>query len=165
MSYYIGPPLVLLLALVEASVLPLFRIVGLQPNLVLVLLMVWLMLRGPKEAFILIAIAGVCIGLVDGAPLGTAVLALAPLVLLHEMRGAQLRESGLILTTLFLLVMTFTYNLTYFLVFALHGEAGSLADAFTRVIIPTALLNVLALLPFYAILSLFSQETRRAAYV
>ncbi|MPZ50577.1 MAG: rod shape-determining protein MreD [Dehalococcoidia bacterium] len=165
MSYYVGPPLILLLALVEVSVLPMFRISGLQPNLVLVLLVVWLMLRGPKEAFALVAVAGISIGLVDGAPLGTALLALAPLALLQEVRGAQLRESGLVMTTLFLLIMTFTYHLTYFLVFALMGEAGSLSAAITRVIIPTVVLNVLVLMPVYLLVSLSSQETRRASYV
>ena len=165
MSYYIGPALVVLLALIEASVLPMFRVAGLQPNLVLVLLVVWLMLRGPKEAFVFIAIAGVAIGLVDGAPIGTAILALAPLILLQEIRGAQLRESGLVMTVLFLLIMTFAYHLTYFTVFALMGEAGSMASAITRVIIPTAVLNVAVLLPIYVLVSLSSHETRRASYV
>jgi rod shape-determining protein MreD len=164
-SYYIGPPLVLLLALSEAAVLPMFRISGLQPNLVLVLLVTWLMLRGPKEAFILIAVAGVTLGFVEGAPLGTALLALAPLVLLHEVRGAQLRESGLLMTTLFIVVMTFTFHTIYFLVYALFGQSGDPLIALTRVIVPTALLNVVVLLPIYLVISLSSQEARRAGYV
>jgi len=155
----------LLLALMEASVLPMFRIGGLQPNLVLVLLVVWLMLRGPREAFILIAVSGVCVGLVDGAPMGTALLALAPVALLQEVRGSQLRESGLILTTLFLLLMTFAYHLIYFAVFAIHGENGDPLSALIRVIIPTAFLNVLVLLPAYFVIAMSSQETRRAGYV
>ena len=57
-SYYVGLPLLLLVALVEASVLPMFRIGGLQPNLVLVLLVAWLMVRGAGEAFVLIPSAG-----------------------------------------------------------------------------------------------------------
>jgi rod shape-determining protein MreD len=164
-SYYIGPPLMVLLALLEASVLPMFRVLGLQPNIVLVLLVVWLMLRGPREAFILIAVAGVILGLVDGAPMGTALLALAPVALLQEVRGSQLRESGLILTTLFILAVTFTYHLTYLAVFALQGQTGDLLSAMTRVIIPTAFINVLVLLPVYLVIALSSQETRRAGYV
>ena len=164
MSYYVGPALLLLLALVEAAVLPMFRVSGLQPNLVLVLLVAWLMLRGPKEAFVLLAIAGICLGLVDGAPMGTALLALAPIALLQEVRGAQLRESGIILTTLFVVIMTFSFHLTYYLVFILQGEAGNLLSALSRVVIPTAFLNVVVLLPTYIVLSAASQETRRVAY-
>ena len=165
MISYLGPPLMLLLALSEAAVLPMFRIGGLQPNLVLVVLVVWLMVRGPKEAFAFIGIAGVSLGLVDGAPLGTALLALAPIALLQEVRGAQLRESGLVLTTMFLVIMTFVYHLTFFLVFALRGETGDLGVALLRVIIPTALLNVALLLPVYPLISLTSHETHRMGYV
>ena len=38
MSYYFGIPLLLLAALSEVAVAPMFRVAGLQPNLVLVIL-------------------------------------------------------------------------------------------------------------------------------
>src|SRR5207248_8849088 len=49
LSYWIGIPLLLLAALVEVSVLPFFRVFGLQPNLVLVILTAWVMVRGQDE--------------------------------------------------------------------------------------------------------------------
>ena len=165
MSYYVGPILVFLFALVEVSVLPMFRVSGLQPNLVLVLLVAWLTLRGAQEAFVLTAVGGVSLGLVEGTAIGTALIALAPIALLQEVRGAQLREGGIILTTLFVVLMTFTYQLTYFAVFAIGGHSGDAMQALSRVIIPTAFLNVVVLLPIYAVLSLSSQETRRVGYV
>jgi rod shape-determining protein MreD len=164
-SYYIGVPLVFLLALVEASVLPLFRVGGLQPNLLVVLFVAWLMLRGPSEAFVLIPFGGLMIGLVDGAPLGTALLALSPLAIVQEMRGTQLRESGFVLTVAFVLGMTLVYHFVYLLVYTAQGDAGNWIEAFTRVIIPTAVLNVVVLLPIYAALTMSSQELRRASYV
>jgi rod shape-determining protein MreD len=165
MSYYVGIPLVFFLALMEAAVLPLFPIAGLQPNLVLVLLVAWLMLRGATEAFVLIPIAGLFLGLVDGAYLGTALLAFAPMAFLHEIRGARLSESSFVLTLAFTVIMTFVYHLTYLLVFTLSGQSGSWLDALLSVIMPTTLLNVAVLLPVYGVLSLASQEQRRAAYV
>ena len=92
-----------------------FRIAGLQPNLTLVLLIAWLMVRGAEEAYVLIPIGGVLLGLVDGAPMGTAMLALAPMAVLQEMRGAQLREGGFALAIVFVAVMTVVYNFTYLL--------------------------------------------------
>jgi rod shape-determining protein MreD len=164
-SYYVALPLLLLTALIEASVLPLFRIGGLQPNLMLVLLVAWLMIRGDKEAFVLIPIAGVLLGLVDGAPMGAALLALAPIALLHELRGAHLREGGLTLTIAFTVLMTLVYNLVYLAVFTIDGASGSWLAALMRVAIPACFLNVIALLPIYAVISMASQELRRAAYV
>ena len=164
MSYYIGLPLVLLCALVEAAVLPLFRVYGLQPNLVLVLLVAWLMLRGPGEGFVFIALGGVMLGLVDGAPLGTALLAMAPMFFLHETRGSQLREGGLVLTIVFTLIMTVSYHLVYLTVYTLQGQNGPWLEAFTRIVLPTALLNAVVLLPIYYLVSMRSKELRRATY-
>ena len=166
MSYYIGIPLVFLVALSEASVLPMFRIAGLQPNPTLVLLIAWLMVRSPAEAFVLIPVGGLVLGLVDSAPLGTALLALAPLALIQEVRGSQLREGGgLVLTILFTLGMTVVFNLVYLLVFTFSAESGNWLSAFTSAIIPVAFLNVILLLPLYALLWLSSGQLRRATYV
>ena len=164
MSYYIGLPLIVLAAAAEASALPLFRIEGLQPNLVLVLVLAWLMVRGATEAFVLIPLGGVVLGLVDGAPMGTALLALAPLALLHELRGARLVEGELMLALLFTVVATGLYYLVYLLVFTAQGEAGSWLAALSQVIVPTALLNVVLLLPIYALIWSASAGLRRSAY-
>jgi rod shape-determining protein MreD len=153
-----------ILAAAEAAVLPQFRVSGLQPNLMLVVLVAWLMLRGPSEGFVLIAVGGLLLGLVDGAPMGTALLALAPLFVLHEARGSQLREGGLILTIVFTVIMTATYHLMYLTVFTLQGQNGSWLDAFIRIVLPTAFINVILLLPVYFLLSRSSQELRRASY-
>lgn len=165
MSYYVGIPLLLFVALIEAAVLPMFRIAGLQPNLMLVLLVAWLMVRSANEAFVLIPIGGFLLGLVDGAPMGTALIAMAPIAFLHEIRGAHLNESGLVLTIAFVTLMTVVYHLVYYIVFVLQGDAGPILPAMLRVVLPVCFLNVLALLPTYIVLSGFSQEKRRPAYV
>ena len=164
MSYYIGLPLVVLCALIEAAVLPLFRVAGLQPNLVLVLLVAWLMLRGPGEGFVFIALGGLVLGLVDAAPLGTALLAMAPMFFLDEARGSQMLECGLVLTIVFTVIMTICYHLVYLAVYTLQGENGPWIEAILRIVLPTAFLNVVLLLPIYYLISVGSQERRRATY-
>jgi rod shape-determining protein MreD len=163
-SYYVGLPLVLLAALMEASVLPLFRIAGLQPNLVLVLLVAWLTARGAREAFVLIPVGGIFLGLVDSAPLGTALLALAPVALLHEVRGSQLREGGIVLAIAFVVLMTLIYNAVYLAGFALDGAVGDPLQAFTGVAVPACFLNVLILIPTYFVLSMTTNPLRRSVY-
>lgn len=165
MSYYVGVPLLLLVAAAEASVLPMFQVGGLQPNSMMVLLLAWLMVRGAGEAFFFIPIGGLFLGLVDSAPMGTALLALAPMALLQEARGSQLREGGFLITILFTLAMTVVFNLVYLFVDTLGGDGGNLVGAMTGVIIPTAFLNVLILFPIYALLWATSGDLRRASYV
>jgi rod shape-determining protein MreD len=163
-SYYIGVPLLILVALIEVSVAPMFRIYGLQPNMVLVLLIAWLMVRGASEAFILAPIGGVVLGLVDGAPAGTALIGLAPLAFVQDLRGSQLREGGLIMAVAFAIIMSFFYNYVHLGVYTLQGQAGDWLTASLRIITPTALLNVAVLLPFYACLSLASSMQRPNVY-
>ena len=61
----------------------------------------WLIAARPERGLWLIPVGGFLLGLVDGAPLGTAIIAMAPLALLQDMRGSQLREGGLALTIIF----------------------------------------------------------------
>ena len=164
MSYYFGIPLLLIAALAEVAVAPMFRVAGLQPNLVLVLLTAWLIARGQNEVYWLIPVGGFLLGLVDGAPLGTAIIAMAPLALLQDIRGSQLREGGLALAIIFVVIMTVVYHLTYLMMFTLRGESASWVQAMTRVIVPTALINAVTLVPAYLFLSLFSHELRRPTY-
>jgi rod shape-determining protein MreD len=164
MSYYVGISLLFLLAVLEASILPMFRIAGLQPNLVLVFLITWLMVRGAEEAFVLIPIGGIVLGLVDGALLGTALLALAPIAILQDLRGSQLREGGLIMAIVFTAIMTLAYNYTFLAVYAVQGQSGDWLSASINVIVPTAFLNVALLLPLYVLFSVLSPEQRRSVY-
>jgi rod shape-determining protein MreD len=164
MSYYVGITLVIFSALLEASVMPLFRVDGLQPNLTLVLLMAWLIIRGAEEAYVLIPIGGVFIGLVDGALMGTALLAMAPVALLQEVRGAQLNEKGIAMAVAFVLIMSLVYNYTYLVVSTLQGESGPWIDATTQVILPTTLMNLAILLPLYAGFALLNPQPRRSLY-
>ncbi|HLG11997.1 MAG TPA: rod shape-determining protein MreD [Dehalococcoidia bacterium] len=164
MSYYIGLPLLVLVALLEASVLPMFRVYGLQPNLMLLLLIAWLIVRGAGEAFIFAPIGGVLLGLVDGAPTGTALIGLAPLAFLQDLRGSQLREGGLIMAIAFTIVMSLFYNYVHLAVFTLEGQSGDWLVASTRIIVPTALINVFVLVPLYGLMTLASPAQRRTVY-
>jgi hypothetical protein len=164
MSYYIGVPLVLLVALAEAAFLPYFRIFGLQPSVTLVLLICWLTIRGQEEALYLIPLAALCLGLVDGAPLGVAFLALAPVVALHELRGLHLGEGQLVIAVVFTIVATLIYQSVYYLAFVAGGQSGDIVAAALEVAVPVSLLNVVILFPVYWMTWVFSADVRRTMF-
>jgi cell shape-determining protein MreD len=164
-SYYVGLPLMLLLALLEAAFLPYFRILGLQPNLILVVLVAWLSVRGQEEALYLIPFAALFLGLVQGASLGIAFLALAPLPLLHELRGVHLGEGRLLIAIGFTVVASLVYQSVYLSSFLVDGQAGDILGAVLRIMLPVSLLNVAVLLPVYWLMQVFSGDTRRAGYI
>lgn len=164
MSYYIGIPLVFIVALAEVAFLPYFRVGGLQPNLLLVLLVSWLMVRGQEESMYLIPIGAVVLSLVDGAVLGVALLALAPIAVLHDLRGARLGEGQLLVTVAFTVVATLVFQGVYLLAFAAGGHSGDVLAALLRVVLPVSLLNVAVMLPVYWLTWLFSGDVRRAMF-
>jgi rod shape-determining protein MreD len=164
LSYWIGIPLLLIAALAEASVLPLFRISGLQPNLVLVVLTAWVMVRGQDEVLYLVPLAGIFLGLAEGAQLGAALLALAPVAVLHELRGTRLPESHFVIALLFAVAVSVLYNVVYLIVFAIEGEGRGAAVGAARVILLSTLLNLVIFPLAYGFIWAASGDRRRAAF-
>ena len=165
MSYYIGLPLLLLVALVEAAVLPVFRVAGVQPNLTLLLLVAWMVVRGQEEVLYLIPAAGIFLGLVASAPIGAALIALAPVALLHELRGIHLGEGQLLIVVTFAILATLLYDLVYVLVHAAAGSLGPLDGVVLDVVLPSVVVNTIVIVPVYALVLLASQDIRRSAFV
>ena len=96
--------------------------------------------------------------------MGTALLALAPLAIFHELRGSRVLEGEFGLTVVFIVLATGSYHLVYLAVFTAQGDAGSWLAALSQVVLPTAFLNVLLLLPIYALIWSASGALRRPAY-
>jgi rod shape-determining protein MreD len=152
---------VLFAALAQAAVMPSFSIFGVQPSLVIVLLVAWMSIRGQREALFLIPAAGFVLGLLDGEPLGLAMLALAPLVLMTEVREWRRVESDLVPALVLTVAGTLVYETTVLLSLAVRGEQVSWLASSVDVLVPAAIANVLLLLPVYAVIRLASLDLRR----
>ena len=161
MGLAVGLVAIIVAALVQVSVLPSFSIFGVQPSLVIVLLVAWMSIRGQREALFLIPAAGFVLGLLDGEPLGLAMLALAPLVLLTEVREWRRVESDLVPALVLTVAGTLVYETTALLSLAVRGEQVSWLASVVDVLVPAAIANALLLLPVYAVIRLASLDLRR----
>ncbi len=161
MSLAAGLVAVLFAALAQAAVMPSFSIFGAQPSLVIVLLVAWMSIRGQREALFLIPAAGFVLGLLDGEPLGLTMLALAPLVLMTEVREWRRVESDLVPALVLTVAGTLVYETTVLLSLAVRGEQVSWLASIVNVLVPAAIANVLLLLPVYAVIRLASLDLRR----
>jgi rod shape-determining protein MreD len=146
--------------------MPSFSIFGVQPNLVLVLLVAWLIVRPRREGLLLVPAAGLMVGLLDGQPLGLAMLALAPLVLLAELRDMRLVESDLLPAVVIAGAGTLVYEGIVLLTLAVTGEQLDWLASVLDVLVPAAIANVLLVLPIYGLMRLASMDlrTRRPAF-
>jgi rod shape-determining protein MreD len=157
----IGLVAIIVAALVQVSVLPSFSIFGVHPNLLIILLVAWMSVRGQREALILIPAGGLVLGLLDSEPLGLAMLALAPLILLTEIREMRLIASDLLPAVILVALATLSYEITILLTLAVKGEHLDWFTSVLDVLVPAAIANVLLLLPVYGVVRLASWDIRQ----
>ena len=156
MSLAVGLAAVLFAALAQVSAMPAFSIFGVQPNLVIVLLVAWMSVRPQREALLQIPAAGFALGLLDSQPLGLAMLALAPLVLMTDVRGLRLVDSDLLPAVILTALATLVYETTILLSLAVRGESLEWLAGVLDILLPAAIANVLLLLPVYGAVRLGS---------
>lgn len=161
MSLAIGVLAILVAVIAQVSILPAFSIFGVQPNLTIVLLVAWMAVRSQREALLLIPFAGFLLGLLDGQPLGLAMIALAPLILMTEVGKLRLVESDLLPALLLAALATLAYESTILLTLAVKGERLDLLASVLDVLVPSAIASVLLLIPVYGLIRLASLDFRR----
>ena len=97
MRYWFGGAVVFLLALLQASSVQQFHVLGVVPNLMLVLLAAWLVVRGLDDVLPMIAVAGVTLGIIGLQAPGLVLLALLPIAALGVVRELHIVHSDLLL--------------------------------------------------------------------
>jgi rod shape-determining protein MreD len=160
-SIAIGLLLIMVAALFQVAVVPSFSIFGAHPNLLLVLLVAWFAVRGQREAFVLVPLAGLALGLLDSYPLGLTLLALAPLILLSDVHELRLIDSDFLPAVAVTAVATAAYEGVLLATLAATGDSiGWLASA-RDVIAPAIIANILLLPLLYLLLRAGSFDLRR----
>lgn len=79
MSLLLGFPLMLMAALLQATILPRLRILGGQPDLVTLIVLAWSILDREQEGMVWAFVGGICLDLLSGTPLGISSLAMVPI--------------------------------------------------------------------------------------
>lgn len=161
MRYWVAAVVLFLAALVQTSVVPQFSLLGTHPNVPLVVVVCWAIVRGQREALVVVPMAGIAVGLLDGQPLGTALLALIPVALLAELREARLVEGDFLLALVTIVVATLAYETVFLVTLRLTGETVYWWGSFSRIIVLTAIGNALLTPPLYAVTWLASADLRR----
>ncbi|NLV75030.1 MAG: hypothetical protein GXY52_10190 [Chloroflexi bacterium] len=68
MRYYITIPIVALIAIFQATISPEFRLFGVNPDLTLVVTIVWVLIRGEQEGVLAALIGGAAVAALSGGP-------------------------------------------------------------------------------------------------
>ena len=139
-------------ALAQATILPALGPIGVLPNLVLVLLLVWSALRGLGEGLLWVFGTGLLLDVLAMDPLGTNGLALLVAALLAGPARRRFFHSGMIFPLLLTMLATVAHALALTLLRGLDDGGTMLpVDAVARLAFLQALLNALLVPPLYLV--------------
>lgn len=143
MTLYLVIPFLVVVALVQATIVPHLTIWGVYPDLPLLVVVSWSLLRGAKEGMVWGFIAGVAVDLFSGAPFGAATLGLLAASFLSGFGHAAVFRAQLALPLLVMFLATIVYDLVFLLVVRISGEAVDWLPSLLSVILPSAVFNAL----------------------
>jgi len=166
MRYWIGGVLAVFLALLQAASIEQFKIIGVAPNLMLVLLVAWLVVRGLDDVLPMLFVAGVTLGLVGSQTPGLVLLALLPIAAFGVVRELHVVHSDAVLVLALVLASTVAYELILLASVMVTGGVLDVRTAFVHAVVPAALVNLGLALPVYAVMRLAKpvDARRRLSY-
>jgi len=149
MKYLLLAPLAMTVVLLQVAAAPYFPLMGATANPLMVLLMCWAMVRGPREAMVLIPLAAIFKDLMTDDPVGVTILALLPVVPLTAIRARHLTQSEFVPIVVVVTVASISYHLIYMVALTALGEDIPWAQSPSRVLLPGAVLDAVLTPLFY----------------
>ena len=147
-----------------ASVMPYVKVLGVAPDLVLIFAACWAMIRGQREAMVVVPVAGLLRDLTTSDPVGTSVLALSPIVLLAVVRELRPLESEFLPALAVVATASLAYAVISMTVLTAVGEDVPWGTGLLRVALPSILVNPLFAVIVYPPMRWLSPRTKAEGF-
>jgi rod shape-determining protein MreD len=134
-------------ALVQTVLLAQVNVLGARPDLMVLVVLGWAIVRGTDQALVWAFIGGLIIDLLSGGPLGATVLALLVAAFIAGQPWGLGIGASFIRLVLLAFLSVMAYHAVLLTVLAWTGHTVSWIWAMTRVAVPSAVLNAV-LVPF-----------------
>jgi rod shape-determining protein MreD len=160
MNVYWSFLLLSVMALLQSTFLPQVKVLGVQPDLVLLIVVAWSLLRGSEEGMLWALIGGLALDALSGARLGVNTL---PLLLIGFLAG--LWQHGLVrmdvlVPLLVVPLATLAYQGAMVALLKLLGWPAAWQAALRFSILPTTLVNTLLMPIVYVLIRWIHRRTR-----
>jgi rod shape-determining protein MreD len=144
--------------------MPYVKVLGVAPDLVLIFVACWAMIRGQREAMLIVPVAGLLRDLTTSDPVGTSVLALSPIVLLAVVRELRPLESDFLPALAVVATASLAYAVISMTVLTAVGEDVPWGTALLRVALPSILVNPLFAVIVYPPMRWLSPRPRAESF-
>jgi rod shape-determining protein MreD len=147
MSPYLLAPLLALVALVQTTLVPLLPGGTARPDLLLIIIVAWGIVRGGGEAALWGLLGGLFLDLLSGVPFGLQTLGLAAIGLLADLMETNFFRSNVLLPLAAICIASVLYHIVEAAALQTFGYPIDWEPYALGVILPTALANTI-LMPF-----------------
>jgi len=154
MIRYVGLPIVLVAAILDASVMPELRIGGGAPDLVFLVVVAWAMLADVGDAMLWGVFGGAIQDAMSLTPLGASALGLVVVAFIADALLGDVRRTNLLLPPLVMGAGTVLYHLGLLIVLRLDGHTVPLGEGLLTVTLPTMIYHVLLSVPVFRLVGL-----------
>jgi rod shape-determining protein MreD len=148
-TIYLVVPLLLAVAILQTSVVPHLAVWGVFPDLPLLIVVNWSLVRGAREGIVWGFVAGVSIDLLSGAPFGAATFSLMLVGLLASLASATVVRVQSVLPPVTVFLVTLVYDLVFLSVVQVAGQPVDWGASLLRIALPSAALNAILTPPFF----------------
>jgi rod shape-determining protein MreD len=145
-SNYLAFLVLLVLATLQSSLGHFFSVSGVHPDLVLVAVIGWTVLRGPFEGLVWAVAGGLCLDLLSGGPFGAVIVPLVVASLLAFPAHGRVLGGYTILPLALAFPLSVVFYLLHMLILNLVGVPITWGMTLTQVVLPASLLNIAAML-------------------
>ena len=136
---------------------PFIKISGVHPDLVLILIIGWIILRGLGEGLVWALIGGVCLDLVSGAPFGVFTLTTLLVALAANLSHGRVFGSSIVLPLSLTFPLSLLFNGLALLFLTLLGRPIVWSNAFFNVLLPVAIFNTAVMMLVFPLLYLLNR--------
>jgi rod shape-determining protein MreD len=161
MTAYLTFGFLLVLALLQSTTMPHITVLGVHPDLMLMAVASWSLLRGAEEGMLWALIGGIALDLFSGARFGVATLSLLIVGFLSSLGQRNVFRLDLVLPILVIPLATLVYNGVTLALLDVLGWPVHWGESLVRVILPCVLVNTLGMPIVYLILRVLHRRTGR----
>ncbi|HMM28675.1 MAG: rod shape-determining protein MreD [Chloroflexota bacterium] len=153
MSNYIGIPILLLAAVINATIMPELRLGNGAADLVFLMVVSWALLSDVRDGMLWAVIGGAMQDLLSVAPLGVSALGLVIVAFAADAVFGQVSRGNLLVPLAVVAVGTPVYDMiTLGLLRMLGLSAVGLGQGLVYVTLPATILNLLLIVPVYRLM-------------
>jgi rod shape-determining protein MreD len=122
---------------------------GVMPDLMLLVVVSWSLLRGTREGLLWALGGGLLLDLMSGGPFGVAVVSLALSSVIIGMGELNVARDSLWLPLVASVLATAAYNLSYWAILQVTGRFFYTVHGLLQLMGPSVMLNAIAMYPTY----------------